>query len=317
MTGNLMMMMKFRDLQVAEDVGKKAELGWFDVEFTMYGCAYLDRTDDRMRYKISSKEEDIYDFIELAARDDIFPSKIETLTLKCPVPMGTKDLIANDVKKELAKELRKKYQKEFFVELYQIADEIQSNHAQATLWQETEALTGIFDEERLKQFEDLVEYCYGCRKLKKEEYRLLMQWLQEEKANMNEIVSSKDIFEKTLYGASYIENDVIKYVNNAKRGSVYKEIYEAEEKGFFVTPLYNRTYWYNYKYRLSDAIKDYKNVLKEVRGIKYQEKLQILKADTLINHKQYKNKLQEIESTYGLDSASTMRRYLYRWGCSI
>ena len=112
MTGNLMMMMKFRDLQVAEDVGKKAELGWFDVEFTMYGCAYLDRTDDRMRYKISSKEEDIYDFIELAARDDIFPSKIETLTLKCPVPMGTKDLIANDVKKELAKELRKKYQKE-------------------------------------------------------------------------------------------------------------------------------------------------------------------------------------------------------------
>ena len=48
MTGNLNMMMKFRDLQVAEDVGKKAELGWFDVEFTMYGCAYLN--DGKMYY---------------------------------------------------------------------------------------------------------------------------------------------------------------------------------------------------------------------------------------------------------------------------
>lgn len=43
MTGNLDMMMKFRDLRVAEAIGKKAALGWFDVEFTVYGCAYLDR----------------------------------------------------------------------------------------------------------------------------------------------------------------------------------------------------------------------------------------------------------------------------------
>ena len=51
MTGNLEMLMKMRNakimkeanVQTAEDIAKKAELGYFDVEFTMYGCAYWDR----------------------------------------------------------------------------------------------------------------------------------------------------------------------------------------------------------------------------------------------------------------------------------
>ena len=42
--------LKFRDEQVAEDVAKKAMLGWFDVEFIMYGCAYLDPKTDKMCY---------------------------------------------------------------------------------------------------------------------------------------------------------------------------------------------------------------------------------------------------------------------------
>ena len=64
MTGDLSLFSKFRDIQAADYVRRRAELGWFDVEFTMYGCAYLDIHDNKMRYKVSSREEDIYDFIE-------------------------------------------------------------------------------------------------------------------------------------------------------------------------------------------------------------------------------------------------------------
>ena len=43
MTVDLDSMMDMRDVQVALDVAKRAEMGWFDVEFTMYGCAYWDK----------------------------------------------------------------------------------------------------------------------------------------------------------------------------------------------------------------------------------------------------------------------------------
>ena len=63
MTGNLSAMMHMHDLRVAEDIGKMAELGWFDVEFTMYGCAYM--FEGKMCYKISSEAKDIYDYMAL------------------------------------------------------------------------------------------------------------------------------------------------------------------------------------------------------------------------------------------------------------
>ena len=63
MTGNLEMLMNMRNakimkeanVQTAEDIAKKAELGYFDVEFTMYGCAYWDRAAATMKYRISSR----------------------------------------------------------------------------------------------------------------------------------------------------------------------------------------------------------------------------------------------------------------------
>ena len=41
MTVELDAMMELRDLQVAMDIAHRAEMGWFDVEFTMYGCCYF------------------------------------------------------------------------------------------------------------------------------------------------------------------------------------------------------------------------------------------------------------------------------------
>ena len=108
-------MMKFRDIQVAEDVGKKAALGWFDVEFTMYGCAYWEKEQDKLYYKVSTQAEDIYDFIEQSAAKDIYPSNVLSLSKKCPVPAGMKEWIAQDVKVELAQKLKVIYPKDCFI----------------------------------------------------------------------------------------------------------------------------------------------------------------------------------------------------------
>ena len=62
MTGDLNILMQVRNkkvskdmnVRVAEEVGEKAELGYFDTEFTMYGCAFLNPQDGKMYYKVSS-----------------------------------------------------------------------------------------------------------------------------------------------------------------------------------------------------------------------------------------------------------------------
>jgi len=64
-TGNLEMLIDLRNRQVVKDaniqateiVGRKAELGWLDVEFTVYGCVYLDTKEDKQYYKSSTQAE--------------------------------------------------------------------------------------------------------------------------------------------------------------------------------------------------------------------------------------------------------------------
>ena len=62
MTVDLNMMLDLRDLQVAMDVAKRAEMGWFDVEFTMYGTCF-ERCGKRY-FRVSADAARIYDFIE-------------------------------------------------------------------------------------------------------------------------------------------------------------------------------------------------------------------------------------------------------------
>ena len=323
MTGNLEMLMNMRNakvmkeanVQTAEDIAKKAELGYFDVEFTMYGCAYWDRAAATMKYRISSRAEDIYDHIESAAKAAVYPGQVERLTLKCPVPLGTKELIAQDVKKELAKELRDKYSQAFFTELYDLADQIQNDSAKDLLWAEAERIEGTFEEEELRRFEALLNYTYSCKKLKLETYQALLDFIAEERQSMDEDFVSKDIFEKTMYGIVYLEDDQPKHLSNAQRDYVYEKAYALETQGVFVSPLYAKTYWYNYEYRLNDVKKDYSVELKKVYDEAYLQKLARIKtkADPAVKQA-FTQKLRAVEECFGASAAQTLRRYGYRWG---
>lgn len=112
MTVDLNMMLDLRDLQVAMDVAKRAEMGWFDVEFTMYGTCF-ERCGKRY-FRVSADAARIYDFIETSAQKALLPTNVLTLTKTCPVPTGMREFIASDVKKMLAKALEAAYPQDFF-----------------------------------------------------------------------------------------------------------------------------------------------------------------------------------------------------------
>ena len=323
MTGDLNFMMELRNRQImkeantayAESVGVKAELGWFDTEFTMYGCAYWAPAKQKRYFKISSKAEDIYRFIEDSMLHDIFPSNVMQLTETCAVPSGMKEVIAQDIKRKLAKRLRDTYPAAFYEQLHNLAEHYSEDSAASLLEQEKDSLEGLFDNEKLTRFVELVQYAYRCRTITCSTYQSLMNWVKEERKNMDDDFISKDIFEKTMYGIAYEEEGTIRYMENAQSEAVYENLYALEQQGVFVTPVFSKTFWYNYEYRLRDGIKDYKTLMRRTLDTDYQNKIkEIKKRSDTSSDALFQEVLAEIQGDMSGSCVDAMRLYGYRWG---
>ena len=163
--------------------------------------------------------------------------------------------------------------------------------------------------------EALLHYTYSCKKITPSTYQALLDFIAEERLSMDEDFISKYIFEKTMYGIVYLEDGQPKYLSNAQRDYIYEKAYALETQGVFVSPLYAKTYWYNYEYRLNDVKKDYKLELERVYDQAYLQKLAQIKtkADPAVREA-FAQKLHAIETAYGASAAQTLRRYGCRWG---
>ena len=183
------------------------------------------------------------------------------------------------------------------------------------LWDEAEQLEGVFDEERLSQFENLVHYAYSCCRITEATYKSLLEWIGKERKNMNDNFVSKSTHEKTLYGAAYWDNGKYKYLENAQQEYVYEKMYEKEMQGIFVTPMYSKTFWYNnYSYRLADVKKDFSALLRKVVDETYCNKIKLMKAGQTMTEVECEELLNKVSSTWNEECANTVKRYLGRWG---
>ena len=179
MGGDINKIIRMRDAEIAEGMGRQAELGWFDVEFTMYGTAYL--ADGELCYRVSDLSDHIYHYMESHSVDDCYFGKVLSLTQRCPVPIGMQEEKALDVKKTLARTLRAAYPQELFDLLAQIAETARLDDAYALLLDEQEALEGRFDDGELRCYQELTAYSYSCLKLSRSHYDQIMSWIRKER----------------------------------------------------------------------------------------------------------------------------------------
>lgn len=279
MTGNLSMMVKFRDLQVAEDFSKMAELGYLDKEFTMYGTAYWQ--DNQRWYMVSSKQEQLYDFISSDRAKDKWATPIMSMTKICPVPAGSEEDIALTVKTNLANQLQETFPITFFSALENLFQNKANNSAESLLRKVQESIEGVFIEEKLQLFEGLVWRAYDRMVLTQESYKRFCSWLAKMRREMEDDVVIKDVFKRTLYGIAYEEQGTIKFYSNANKSSIYTKCDNLLKKGFLVTPIFVKSYWFNYKYTLDDVRADFKQHL---MGIYDKNYIAILKAIHQLPH---------------------------------
>jgi len=305
-------MIETRDVIAANSVQQRAALGWFDVEFTMYGCAYLE--DGKMKYRVSPKSEDIYEFIDNSYLRNIYPSNVLTYTEKCQVSSGMREMIAQDIKRNLAKILQKEYSRDFFEFLYDLAEKTTTNTAEPILWEEAARLEGVFDIERLANLENLVNYSYSCKKISKTTYEALKQWIHEERKNTEVDFIGKDSLEKTFYGIAYEKDGTLKHLENAIKSYIYEKSYQLEMKGYLVSPIYSKYYWYNYQKNIADIRDLFLHDLSSTYHAAYMAQLKRIVGDKVMESTENRKQILEmVQSQYGELAAKTTMYYCTKW----
>ena len=306
-------MSEIRDVRLAQEFAQMAAQGYIDQEFTMYGCAYW--VNNERRYMISGRGEKIYDFIAHSSLKERIPTPIMTLTQVCPVPLGQQENIAQAVKRQLAKQLQESYPVGFFQQLQQLALAPSNDQAKGLLTPVQRALRGVFSEEKLGLFEGLMELAYEGKTLTKSSYEQFCGWIQEERANMEEDTMVKDRFEARFYGFAYEDqNGHINYVSNACKENVYRKKNHLGCTGLLMTPIFVKTYGYNYTYRLADALQDYKRYLKDIFNGEYMAMVKgINHLPTALDVRGFQEQLTHCYQQYGMLAGQAMAIYGRRW----
>lgn len=311
MTRDIQMTSQMRDAQAAEEAGRLAEQGYFDTTLTVYGCAYLE--NGTYRDKVSTKAEDIYRFIEAGNLRDLFPSNVQSLSKTSAVPMGVEQEIEEKMKQALSAKLRSTFPDAFLERLQEVAAWAQSDRARDDLWKYAETLEGHFDKDALDFFEGCMNHLYTCRKLKPETFSALCAWLENERKDMKRNDEDKDLFERTVYGYLYLDDERVQYVDDACLSYICKHLYRLEAAGGVATQVFEKTFWYNYSYRLADVMRDFKALLRTIFDRSYLEQLETLRRDRE-KEKDFAKLQRDVQAAYGVDCAETFLRYGGRWG---
>lgn len=313
MTANLETMMKFRDLQVAEDYAKMVELGYMEKEFDIYGCVYF--ANGVRKYLISEKEEKIVDFILAANKKGQLVSNIMPLQRMIAVPLGREDQVLYDTEKELASQLQKAYPIQFFKTLEQLNSVEHVDFAYSFLKQNQEELIGVYDFDTLQCFEALLEMAWQRKIVKRSQYCALKSWLENVYYQMKDDVVVTDVFSKKMWGIVYLENDSRKVYVNAKRESVYLRKIELEEEGYIVTPLFHKIYGYNYTYKINDVRNDFMNEILGIMDEEYLKKMYHLRSwKTPIEGSLFYDYCKTLDEMNLKDAKKCLMHYGVIWG---
>lgn len=313
MTADILKVLEMRDALVAAEVAKMAELGWFETEFTIYGCAYY--KNGERQYRLSAEPEKIYDFMEYGAQYQVLPSDIMMLSERYPVPIGMQDAVVLEVKKILARKMQEAYTVEFFEFLSSIKEAAQEERGYAYLLRQQEAVTGCFDKKALKRFETLAAFVYQRGKITKLQYEHFIERIREESNNIEDETISKEISQKTLYAIAYKNMGRIKYVINARKSTIYRKQHELMKKGIFTSPIFSQTYYYRHDTNPAELNQKFTEELEQFATLSDLEELEaVMCRNDKITKAQFETYLQETKQRFGEKAYETLLSYGCRWG---
>ena len=180
---------------------------------------------------------------------------------------------------------------------------------------EWEKIEGCFDKDALDRFEVLAAFVYMRGKITAYQYEQFVQWLQEERSNMEEEAISKEFAQKTLYGFVYKNMGRVKYVINARKSTISRKQTELLKKGVFSTPIFSKTFYYGFGTKPAELNQKFTDELASFATQAYVEELEAaMCSNENITKEQFEIYLRETKQRFGEKAYETLLSYGYRWG---
>ena len=266
-----------RDLVVANDIAEMAALGWFPHEFIVYGCSYV--KNGIQYYKVSSQDTELYHFKEECLKQNIYVSPIIESLNRVSVPSGMQNEYMLRTKIKLAKQLQANYDTDW-MKTFSLFAEQEGNDSAAILLRELkEKAIGCFERDVLDLISSIVDYAFYQKKLKKETYTDLKQWLNYVYSQMEDDVVIRKNFKRTFYGFAYkSDTGMVRYIANASEREVQRRKEELYCKGVTSTPILQKTYYFDNQPNLALIRDQFLMVLKQWMDEEYWWYLETIDA---------------------------------------
>ena len=205
------------DMAAVAFVNQMYDLGFFDEEFTFWGCVY--KENGERKYYITANAEKAYAKVQECLEKSFAVTPVEKYLKWQKVPTGQRDALRQQAKLEFAQKLQSQYSL-FFLELLETtAKRISSNIAQPYLAKLKKHYQGSFDLDGLELFKGILLKAFESHQLTTIDYLYYKNWVNKEislcpKENpyglVKEKVFSGFLYEKVPGKYEYLYNHAIK-----------------------------------------------------------------------------------------------------------
>lgn len=304
-----------RDMCCIAAVGDMAEMGRFDEEFRVYGCACFE--NGAITYRVSPLAEQIYDFVSDSAYTERCPTMVHVQTESMPVPVGMRERLARRVKLHLARRLQARYPPQFFERLAVFGQTPAHNEGMALLEALCARIDGHFDELECQLLEGTMQLVAEAKQVDSAHVASLRQWLQKTRRQMEDDPRIERGVARTFYGfCALTPEGCIKTVVNAQALPVWEQHANFKQRGVIVGPVLQQERWFGDAMAISEGRQQFRRRLQELEDIAYFENLRRFRAlPPVVEQVVFVDALRALESTNQEWAIADFRGYGYRWHC--
>lgn len=306
-------MTEFRDVQCGLDFASLFSLGCFEEEFTYYGCAYL--VNEEIVYQVSANEIALYQFVQKSINQNIFTTPVIERITRSKVPSGRRAIMKQEMKKEVVISLRALYNNIYFKSLAQMTRCPNNDHAYGLLEEYKDNILGHFDKDELQLFQGLLNLAMDGKLIGYQHYQEFADWIGRVKKQMEEDTVDTDYFSRTFSGFAFAGVDKkLKFYSNAYAPATTKMHNRYREKGFFVTPIIEKTDWFDNFERLPEVQEGFTRFLSTMLSPSYLSLIKLMNAlPAAIDQQLYLDCLEEVKNSCAKEAIQTFLGYGYRW----
>lgn len=306
-------MVSIREMAVANDIAEMAALGWFAEEFIVYGCCYME--NGTIYYKVSSQNTELYRFKDECMKHGIYVSPVVELLNRVMVPSGMQEEYLLKTKLKLARQMRQKYDADLLRTFTALAGQDDNNSAENLMREMQRKMIGCFEREVVQLVESIIEYAFQQKKLNRQTYAELCQWLDYVYGQMEDDVVIRKNFQRTFYGFAYrTTTGALRYYTNASAGETRKRKEELLCKGTQSTPILQKTYYFDNQPNLLQLKETFAAQLKQWMDEEYMGYLEMIDAlPPAIPIAHYERLIRQAEEKQMPSMATWLRYYQCLW----